>query len=128
MSEVLKRVGKSALLLVSCFVCVVAVSAASATSTLSYNNSVTVTKSSVGSSFTTTINASSISKTVSVKTQAGRKMFNLAWYDSGTATTSVSATGRNYSTGWSANGTYDTRATWTNQTSGSTIRGTFTLN
>mgnify|MGYP005790083599 CR=1 FL=1 len=128
MSKIIKKITGSALLLISCFVCVMVVNASSATSTLTYNNSVTVTKGSVGTSFTTSIRANSISKPVSIKTQAGRKMFNLVWYDSGTATTTVSSTGRTYSTGWSANGTYDTRATWTNQTSSSSINATFSLN
>lgn len=55
-------------------------------------------------------------------------MFNLVWYDSGTEDVNVQTTGVTYQLNWTANGTYDTRATWTNKTSGSTITGTFTLN
>ena len=130
MKKLLKNVAVSSMLLVACFVCVVAVNAASATSTLTYNNSVTVTKSSVGTSFLTTINATGIYNVspISVQTQVGGKMFNLAWYDSGKSTTKVATTGYNYPTRWSANGTYDTRAIWTNMTSGSTISAAFTLN
>lgn len=130
MKKFMKRISVSAMLFVACFVCVVAVNAASATTTLYYNNSIKVTKSSVGSSFTTVINASAIYNVspIKVKTQAGRKMFNLTWYDSGTASTNVYTTNYDYPTNWTANGTYDTRATWTNMTSGGSVAATFSLN
>lgn len=130
MKRIMKKIAVSAMMFVACFACVVAVNAASATTTLYNGNSITVTKNSVGQSFTTVINATSIYyvSPISIKTQAGRKMFNITWYDSGTATTSVGMTNHDYPTSWTSHGTYDTRATWTNMTSGGYLDATFSLN
>lgn len=54
-------------------------------------------------------------------------MFNLIWYDSGKYNTTILAVGQYYYAYGSANGTYDTRATWTNLSSGTSITGSFDL-
>ena len=109
----------------ACFAIVLSVSAASY-KTLTYQENHRITVDSIGTSFTTTINASSVSNTPTVKTQVGRKMFSLIWYDSGSITNVFKTAGR-ASSNWSANGTYPTRATWTNITSGSSITAAFEL-
>lgn len=98
-----------------------------ASATLLKDETVRVTKTKLGSSFTTRIYASSKSGTPTVETQIGRKMFNLVWYDSGKYNTTITSSGQYYYAYGSANGTYDTRATWTNITNNSSVSGTFDL-
>lgn len=120
-----KKITRFAFGFLACFAMVLGVSAATY-KTLTYKEYDVITVDSIGTSFTTTINASSVSNTPTVKTKVGRKMFSLVWYDSGSITTVFKTAGRS-SANWSANGTYPTRATWTNVTSGSSITAAFEL-
>lgn len=71
--------------------------------------------------------AKSLNKDTTIQTKVGRKMFNLIWHDSGTISHTFTSVGESVSTRWSANGTYDTRATFKNTTSGSSFKGNFGL-
>ena len=120
-----KKVAKFTFGFLACFAVVLSVSAASY-KTLTYQENHRITVESIGTKFKTTINASSVSNTPTVKTQVGRKMFGLVWYDSASNTTVFKGAGKSTST-WNANGTWPTRATWTNITSGSSITAAFEL-
>ena len=126
MKKTIKNIASFGIILCACFTFIVLVSA-SEYSVLSYNSSHRITKSSLGTKFYTSISSTSVSGTPTVETEAGRQMFNLIWYDSGKANIRFTAAGQANVTSWDANGTYNTRATWTNITSGTSISAYFDL-
>lgn len=111
---------------IACFAMVIAVSAAGY-KTLSYKKYERITVDSMGSNFTTSIYVASVSGVPTVKTQVGRKMFGLMWYDSGSVTQAFASGGYKSTTPWTANGTWATRATWTNITSDTSVKAAFSL-
>lgn len=108
---------------------VVSVNAASATRTLNSSNpSTTIEGGSMGSKFYTSIRPTSLPNgSPTIMTQAGRKMFNLVWYDSGKGYSHPTSVGSTYTLSWDANGTYETRATWQDYTSSAPITAVFSV-
>ncbi len=122
-----KKVFSCMLLVVTCFSFAITVSAAASITVLEYNQSVQLSENNLNSSFFTRIEARGLNKDTTIQTKVRRKMFNLVWHDSGKTTDTFTHTAQIIRNQWSANGTYDTRATFTNQTSGSTFNGAFGL-
>ena len=128
MKNVMKKAVVAVIVFNVCFAFVSLVSAKSGSATLGYNSNYQIeSDGNLGSSFTTTIYASSLTYSPTIETQTERKMFNLIWHDSGKSTRGITSTGVTYYTTWSANGSYATRATWKNITNGTSITGTFSL-
>lgn len=114
--------------IVLCFVFVTIVNAQSTRSDLNYGgNFVRVTVEDMGPDFTMRIYGYTKTGSPVVETQAGRRMFNLVWYDSGKYNQTISTLNYYYYCYGSGNGTYDTRATWTNKTSGTKLNANFAL-
>lgn len=124
--KTLKKLGGVVMGIGAFFVLTVAVAAAGS-KTLGYQEYERITVNGLGETFYTQFTITAKSGTPTLKTQVGRKMFNLIWYDSGSTTTTISSTGYYSPISWNANGTWDTRATWTNITSGTSLTGTFNL-
>lgn len=106
------------------------VNAASITKTLNASNPSTdaLEGGKMGTRFYTSIRATSLPNgSPTIMTQAGRKMFNWIWYDSGKGYSYPDTVGTTYILSWDANGTYETRATWENYTSSAPITAVFSI-
>lgn len=126
MKKVVKNITSFSFIFCACLGFVALVSA-SEYATLGYNSSHRITKKSLGTRFYTYISSTSVSGSPVVEAQAGRQMFNLVWYDSGKANIRFTGPQQSTTTNWDANGTYNTRATWTNISENTSISAYFDL-